>query len=616
MTARRAEVPNLLALKTDTYHVVFVDIVKYSRRRSPDQGILVMNLFKLIKSVVKTLHLRPHYLPTGDGAAVCLPCHRARPAQALAFLTSLMSKLKRWNEAALADCDEGVAEEFHLHGWSETTNAYTLHIAVNVGPLCLVRDLTGRKNVAGDTINETARLLTFSGPNQAVFSYEAMKHAGHGTPRGVRFRKIPEKTVKGVRYQGYQLTGPDGIDPTAIAKSRAAQDGAEGLDGLPHHWIRTNHSSPLVEWVAADKEKYDSVRDICETYYGSYVSTPSEIEQAPHVAGSDVYRVPDKEGRHPILVRVFRYGRSPDNLANLCAIQKRIAAEGVFEPYGECLVPLLTSVGEDWVQPWEKGAPCAMATRFLKGARTGDVTHFAGNSPQEIKSVAGRLGHVNAVLIDADVAATSHTHKWDMTRWRDFVARLKKVGSAALPKRTTYLASGELPLIERTLKEIRRLPPGYNRYLPTFGDCHPHNVFVLKAKCLLIFDYDDVRRDVPEAATCAFALHRLCREYVRGLRGNAHFGPKELVRDAADAFLDGYREHRPKAIQAIRTEGIRWAKAINFASLMSCIAYGSGWEEDERKRGEPFHFQEVVKFLSYLKELDIFDSVVSAKSKR
>ncbi|GEM_PF-4012401 len=49
------------------------------------------------------------------------------------------------------------------------------------------------------------------------------------------------------------------------------------------------------------------------------------------------------------------------------------------------------------------------------------------------------------------------------------------------------------------------------------------------------------------------------------------------------------------------------AKAVNFAKLMNNVAYELDLKEDPARRSESEHWQEIVKFISYLRELDVFE---------
>ena len=191
----------------------------------------------------------------------------------------------------------------------------------------------------------------------------------------------------------------------------------------------------------------------------------------------------------------------------------------------------------------------------------------------------------------------------------------------ALPTRTRYLAMAELSLLNEIAAEVTPLFGdtlfGTERTF-NLSDLHPHNIFVVGEKCILIFDYD-VRDEWPEVATRSFALHRLCRECVRrnvrsasllaspDLFSAAEF---ELIRESAAAFLEGYSAARPDASKLIgTTEGVTWAAAINFAKLVDCLGYALLREPDPMSRAEERLYSEVVKFFSYLKELRVFKQV-------
>lgn len=597
------------------YHVIFVDIVKYSARKPPIQQLVVQHLFSLIKNVVKALDLeqRVMYLPSGDGAAICIQLCPEMPAEALDFVSNLASVVQQWNDAELNKVESGVRTDFFSKWWSNETPAFALRMGVTVGPHFRYSDLNNRENLAGAAINQAARLLTLAGPNQVVFSQEAADLVKNATHDDLRFLRTMSSTIKGRSYFGFQLIGPSGINPMSFEPVIQEKQRDNGLDDLPHMWIRTNHSNPEIVWVSVDGDEWSRVTRMALEHYGTFISQPTEIERPGHAEGSDVYRVADREAsRRPILLKIFRRERTDDELRRLCAVHREVANAGIFGNYGEYLRPLVTSAGHEWVLPGHEGARVAIAWYFLNEVKTGRVTHFKGGSEQEIESVAERLGQVNTVLIRSSLASLYPVHfPWNPDGW-DATIQAVRSGDA-IPSRTMYVARAEIALIERVRGEINALERADN-YPITLNDFHPHNVFMSEGNCVLIFDYEGVRSDWPEVAACAFALHRFCREYVRRRARKDReiiVDPRTVARAAAEAFLRGYKKARPEIIDAVKAKGARWAKAVNFAKLMNVIDYGATRRADPSGRTEGQHFREVIKFISYLRELDVFESILS-----
>ena len=602
---------------TEAYYVVFADVVNYSKRLPPIQESVVLAFSELVKATTKGLDLEAitKYLPTGDGAAICFLQKKLSPKTLIDYLETLTSAIQHFNDKALSAVSEEIKTEFLSKFWSDKVNTFALRIGVDVGYLFVYPDLNDHKNLAGTAINNAARLLSLSMPSQVVFSERAANTVEESSVSNVRFQPVRPKEIKGVTYSGRQLIGLQAIRSTSVPAEFDERPSNDGLDDLPHLWLKTNHSKSIINWVPVEEQEWAKVVDITRQYYTNRIGEPREIASPTHTQGSDSYKVEDRDADvHPIFLKLFRAPRPDDQLETLFAIHRCIADSNIFsEEHSECLRPLSTVNGLDWVrqEPSLNLKGPAVAFRFLTEATKGEVTHFKGTSEAEIESVGYKLGWINDALIGSDLKPMSPQHfPWDDALWDEVIERVGE--DTRIVNRTLYLAKAEKELIESTNDEIRHLKAQLREFRMTLHDFHPHNVFVSGDECILVVDFEGARMDWPEEGSYVFALHRMCREYIRRIvRGSSGLLPADVARPAAEAFLNGYKQKRPEVVKDISRISFQWAKAINFAKLMNNIAYEvTNLREDSTKRSEEQHYREVIKFVSYLKELDVLEQAI------
>lgn len=602
---------------TEAYYVVFADVVNYSKRSPLIQESVVLAFSELVKATTKELDLEAitKYLPTGDGAAICFLQNQLSPKILIDYLAALTSAIQHFNDEALSAESEEVKTAFLSKLWSDKVNTFALRIGVDVGYLFVYPDLNDHKNLAGTAINNAARLLSLSMPSQVVFSERAAKTVEESSVSNVGFQPVWPKEIKGVTYSGRQLVGLEAIRSTSVHAEFDERPSNDGLDDLPHLWLKTNHSKSNINWVAVEEQEWAKVVDITRQYYTNHIREPREIASPTHTQGSDVYKVEDRDAHvHPIFLKLFRAPRPDDQLEKLFAIHRLIADSSIFsEEHSECLRPLTTVNGLDWVrqEPSLNLKGPLVAFRFLTEATKGEVTHFKGASETEIESVGYKLGLINDAMIGSDLKPMiPRQFPWNDALWDEVIERVGE--DTPIVNRALYLAKAEKELIESTNKEIRHLKAHRREFPMTLHDFHPHNVFVSGDECILVVDFEGARTDWPEEGSYVFALHRLCREYIRRIvRGSSGLLPADVARPAAEAFLNGYKQKRPEVVKDISRISFQWAKAINFAKLMNNIAYEmTNLVEDSAKRSEEEHYREVIKFISYLKELDVLEQAI------
>lgn len=396
----------------------------------------------------------------------------------------------------------------------------------------------------------------------------------------------------------------------------------KGLDSLPHRWIYTNHSESAVNWRPVHESAGASIRRIVIENYSAHVASPGAIAAPLHATGSDIFRVQAKNSPTTILLKRFRHQPSDAELSALIDLQEGVAKAAIF-PTGEFLSPLITDSGRKWVR---QDNHVIIACRFVTGADTGLVTHFRGSDCREIESVGRSLGKLNTYLRiaqDAPAQERSTAEKVvfrpTLVQWQEVKRELER--EAFLDTRSRYLAKAEQTFLCSVRDEVQPMLETLTEAEPrpfTLNDLHPHNVFVSNGECVLIFDYT-IGDEWPETATASFALHRMCREYVRRIIRSARSfrdvgalcqRERDLIAESATRFLKGYIKERPiEVADLVIRNGAQWAKAINFVKLVNNVAFEIYDIADKFNRTEEQHYAEIVKFISYLKELELFDAV-------
>lgn len=127
--------------------VVFLDIVGFSKRPVAGQLAVKQHLTLLIQDALREVPENDTILlDSGDGAAVCF---LADPVEALFFALGLRNALL---------------------GVNGDTPRYACRIGINLGPVKVIKDVTGRRNTVGDGINSAQRVMDFAEPNQLLVS--------------------------------------------------------------------------------------------------------------------------------------------------------------------------------------------------------------------------------------------------------------------------------------------------------------------------------------------------------------------------------------------------------------------------------------------------------------
>jgi class 3 adenylate cyclase len=128
--------------------VVFLDIVAYSQK-PVDEQIQLKNRFNIILAeAIKDVAVNDRIiLDTGDGAAISF---LGDPEDALFVALSIRDAI--------------VGEE------NSSMPSFSACIGINLGPVKLVQDINGQRNLIGDGINVAQRVMSFAKPGQVLVS--------------------------------------------------------------------------------------------------------------------------------------------------------------------------------------------------------------------------------------------------------------------------------------------------------------------------------------------------------------------------------------------------------------------------------------------------------------
>ena len=195
--------------------VVFLDIVEYSRQPVARQISLKDHFNALLSQALRGIAVTDRIiLDTGDGAAISLI---GDPKDALLLAT---------------DFRDAVAAQS-----PDDTTRLRARIGINLGPVCLVKDINGQPNIIGDGINVAQRVMAFAEPGQALVSrsyYEVVSrlsddyselfhYEGARTDKHVREHEVYAigATVAGL---GQRSQAKRGITPGTSGSGRLAVD--------------------------------------------------------------------------------------------------------------------------------------------------------------------------------------------------------------------------------------------------------------------------------------------------------------------------------------------------------------------------------------------------------
>ncbi len=177
--------------------VLFLDIVGYSKKPVADQLQLKQSFNRALSEALEAVPPRDRVITdTGDGAAVTF---FGDPENALFVALSIR----------------------------ENAGRPAVRMGINLGPVRMVHDLNGEKNVIGDGINNAQRVMNFSKPGQVLVSrsfYEVVsclateyaglfRHEGPRTDKHVRVHDV-YAVVAGARARRRAGEAAPAVDET------------------------------------------------------------------------------------------------------------------------------------------------------------------------------------------------------------------------------------------------------------------------------------------------------------------------------------------------------------------------------------------------------------------
>ena len=191
--------------KTIMCSVLFLDIVEYSKKSVTGQISLKDRFNSYLSAAIRDVPMTDRIiLDTGDGAAIN-------------FLGDVEDALN----AALS------LRESLLNEKLDVEYPLMVRMGINLGPVCLVRDINGQPNIVGDGINVAQRVMGFAEAVQILVSrsyYDAVsrlspQYAGMFHYQGSRTDKhVREHEVYAIGYPG-DKTIRGQINKPAIASS-------------------------------------------------------------------------------------------------------------------------------------------------------------------------------------------------------------------------------------------------------------------------------------------------------------------------------------------------------------------------------------------------------------
>jgi hypothetical protein len=167
---------------TATLKVVFLDIVKYSKRRSVNQ-VAVIELFTTIlrQAMQEVAKQNVDYaqdnginfkddviaLPTGDGAAIIFSFEGIHDIH-LFFSLAVLKAIYEHNQ-------KNACARFKEQGWCNCHPNFEVRVGISEGKGIVYKDVNGAYNIAGHVINLAARVMGKMDGGQIAFTEEAYK---------------------------------------------------------------------------------------------------------------------------------------------------------------------------------------------------------------------------------------------------------------------------------------------------------------------------------------------------------------------------------------------------------------------------------------------------------
>jgi class 3 adenylate cyclase len=192
--------------------IVFLDIVKYSKKAVADQLLLKQLFNAILAAALKPIAARDRVVvDTGDGAAITF----------------------------LGDPEDALLVGMEIRDTVAKEPRLDVRMGINLGPVRLVRDLNAQINIIGDGINVAQRVMSFSDTGQLLVSrsfYEVVSCLSKDYES--LFGYVGPRTDKHVRAHEVYTVGKGKLHPRA-----AEPDAPKVRPGLGTR-LRTALSAP------------------------------------------------------------------------------------------------------------------------------------------------------------------------------------------------------------------------------------------------------------------------------------------------------------------------------------------------------------------------------------
>ncbi len=253
--------------------MVFLDIVGYTERAVTQQIGMKQRLQDLVADTVADIPKNERIIvDTGDGVALCL---LGDPEQALFIALNLRDLIvNRPGDAP-----------------------FSVRIGINLGPVKVVKSLSGQQNPLGDGINNAQRVMSFAEPDQILVSrsfYDVIACLSQEYARLFNFlgtRK--DKHVK--EHDVYEVKIPDEAGQALSVQeiTQRLEQESEQQEPMPLHWEPellqaaeaqlAQYIGPLARVLVARSAKQAHSRE--ELYDALGATIPDETERRRFLAG-------------------------------------------------------------------------------------------------------------------------------------------------------------------------------------------------------------------------------------------------------------------------------------------------------------------------------------------
>ncbi len=153
-------------------NIIFIDIVKYSKRRIVSQQKIITKLNDLIHEVFTETSFMFNFvdiikIPIGDGIALVFP-ENNKNFEYLKYSKLLLRKV--YNYEKKEPCDQ-IRNKYYCNDHDH----FKVRIGIGSGDCIIYKDINDNLNVAGNEMNYASRVMSKANPNQICLTESAYK---------------------------------------------------------------------------------------------------------------------------------------------------------------------------------------------------------------------------------------------------------------------------------------------------------------------------------------------------------------------------------------------------------------------------------------------------------